>query len=94
MAVGVVVFTVVAHEVVQREAIVCCYKVDTAVRVGTEQIGAAPQPLGDTAHEAFFAADVRAHVVAKLTIPLRPGLSRKAVAKLIRAEVPWLSNQA
>ncbi|CAB4792383.1 unannotated protein [freshwater metagenome] len=93
MAVGIIVFTVVAHKVVEREAIVGCYKVDAAMRIGTEQIGTAPKPLGDTTNEAFFTADVRAHVVAKLTIPLRPGLTRKAIAKLIRTEVPRLGDQ-
>ncbi len=96
LAVGLVVFLVAAHEVVQREAIVRDEEVDAGVGaapVVLEKIAGTREPRGQLAHLRVVAFPVGPHTVAILAIPLGP--THREVPHLITslAHVPRLGDE-
>ena len=96
LAVGFVVFLVVADEIVQGEAIVRGDEIDARIRAAAAvliQIGAAREPIGDLADAAFVAFPKTAHFVAIFAVPFRP--EHRKIADLITAfaHVPRLCDQ-
>ncbi len=75
LAVGLVVFAVVAGPVPQGEAVVAGDEVDALLRIGVVivvDVRAAAQPLHERHHCVVIPAQEAAHVVPELAVPLAP----------------------
>ena len=95
-AIGLVVFFLVGHQVVQRVAVVGGDEVDAGAGqppVGFVEVAAAGEPVGHFGNLPFIALPEFAHAIAVLAVPLGP-LHRK-VAHLVAAfaNVPRFGNQ-
>src|SRR5208337_2349188 len=80
-AIGFIVFLIVRHQVVQRETVMTCNKVDALLRVQllvAVNIRAAQQPLSQTGDRAAVASYKVPDVVAKPSVPLMPAVSDKS----------------
>ena len=88
---------VVAHEVVEREAVVAGDEVDAVdgqAAVGAVEVAAARDPGRDLAEQAAVAAHEAAHRVAVAAVPLGPAKAGE-VADLVEAGgVPGLGDDA
>src|ERR1043166_7837504 len=84
VAVGLIVFLVVGHEVVETKPIMRSDEIDALMRpiglmkIAGEKIVAAIKPLQQRPDFGRFAADEGTHVVAKTAVPLQPGHSWKS----------------
>src|ERR1700722_3807376 len=98
-AIGPVILAVIRDEIIEREAIVRSYVVHALVRVIS--VGAsvrkeviatidAPHQIGN---HTCFASDETAHIVAKPSVPLKPGDARESVTELVCADIPRLCDQ-
>src|SRR5262249_29635366 len=96
LAVGLVVLTVVAHEVRKREAIVAGDEVDTVAGLPaarTVQIGAAGDAAGHGAGKASIAAHEATHDIPVRSIPFRPRQAREGADLIEAGRVPCFGNE-
>ncbi|OIQ65544.1 hypothetical protein GALL_528960 [mine drainage metagenome] len=96
LAIGLVVFCVVAEQIGKREAIMDGDVIDAGAgtaAVVVEQIGRAGHAAGDFADQAAFAAPVAAHRAAVAVIPFRPLRRKGADLIAAHAEVPGLGDE-
>ena len=96
LAVGLVVFLVVRHEIAQGESVVRGDEVHARVRppaIVLVQVCAAGEAVRKLAERLVFAAPVVARGVAVLAVPLAPPHGEVADLVAAVAEVPWLGDQ-
>src|SRR6202158_3586990 len=100
MTVFPVVFLVVRHQVVEREAVMAIDIVDGLEGVIGMLAAVRKQVIAavDTAHQVWDHARVALHktadIVAITRVPLQPGRARKSVSELIAPDVPRLRDQS
>ena len=96
LAVGVVVFLVVGHQIRQGEAVVAGDEVDACGRAasgGLIEIRGSGQAGGELAQRCRLAAPVVADGIAVLAVPLRPQPRKIAHLVAALADIPGLGDQ-
>ena len=96
LTVRFIVLLPIAHEILQREAVVTGDEIDA--RVGAfaglgVDVGAAADALGEHTKQPIVAAPEPSHVVAVLTVPLRPAAVGEAPDLIRSGGIPRLGNE-
>ena len=96
LAVRLVMFLVVAHEIAQREAVVSGDEIEARARapaIVCVEIAAAGQSRGQLADRAAVAFPKAPHAVAILAVPLGPEHGKIADLIAVRPEIPRLGDE-
>ena len=100
MAVRLVVFGVVRHEVVKAEPAVTRHEVDALEGMAEvdhrvwKQAAAAVEPRLQSIRQPRITTNEGSHRIAKAAVPLQPCASRKCAAELITRHVPSFGDQS
>src|SRR3970040_889016 len=91
LAIGFVVLLVVAHEIMQGEAVMSSDKIDRSIRSAptvTVQVAGTGQAVGEFVNDAALSFPVGAHHVAVFAVPFSP--AHRKIANLVTppAQVP------
>src|SRR6266849_3729962 len=96
LAIGLVVFFIVAEQIRQREAVMDGDVIDAGTRraaIMVEQVGRTGHAAGDFADQAAFTAPVAPHRAAIAVIPLRPLRRKRTDLITAKPEIPGLGDQ-
>src|SRR5260370_5308664 len=96
LAIGLVVFFVVAEQILEREAVMHGDVIDAGARraaVMVEQVGRAGHAAGHFADQAAFAAPVAPHRGAITVVPFRQLRRKRADLIAAQPEIPGLCDQ-
>src|ERR1044072_7930743 len=96
LAIGLVVFLVVAEQVSQRESVMDGDGIDAGARravVVMEQVGRGGHAACNFADQAAFAAPVAPHGAPITVVPFRPLRRIRTDLIAAHAEIPWLGDE-
>jgi hypothetical protein len=91
-----IMFIVVGHKIVEREAIVARHEVDTLLCLAllvSINLRAANDPVSHAAHRTGFTAKEAPHVIAELSIPLPPTVAYGAAYLVEPSRIPRFGHQ-
>src|SRR6478735_7375155 len=95
MAIGLVVLVVVAHEVEQREAVVCRHEVHAGggtPAVHIEHVTGGTQPRREISGTGRALPEIT-HYIAEAVVPLGPSGREGTDLVAARPAIPWLCDQ-
>ena len=96
LAVGFIMLFVIAHEVVEREAVVAGHEVDAVQRLFAcplIDVGAARDAARKDSYHARIATPEKADVVAEFSVPFRPAVARERPDLVEPGSVPCLRDE-
>ena len=96
LAVWLIVFLVIRHEVIQSEPVVASDEIDTLLGFALfvpVNLGTAEESVGQPAHEALFSPKETAHIIAEAAVPFLPTVADKAADLVKAGGIPSFRNQ-